>query len=104
MFTKKNLQKILAYFKIKFNIFLQQPSKRVKGMKDLFMFFAQVGHIYPAQIAFIPMALINLIENNYSVINQEIRLGIVEALSLMRKKKSIRTSKASNRRSPPIFF
>ena len=55
-------------------------------MKEMFMFFAQVGHIYPSDMAFIPVSLINLIENNYTVINPEIRSGIVDCLSLLRKK------------------
>jgi protein SDA1 len=76
----------LAYFKVKFDLFLKSPNKRIKGMKEMFMFFAQVGHIYPSEMAFIPMALINLIENNYTVINPEIRMAIVESLSLLRKK------------------
>jgi hypothetical protein len=82
----EEFKKVLAYFKVKFEAFLTAPNKRVKGMKEFFLFFAQVGHIYPKEMAFIPLALINLIENNYTVINPEIRMGIVESLSLLRKK------------------
>jgi hypothetical protein len=83
---REEFVKILAYFKIKFDTFLMAPNKRIKGMKEMFMFFAQVGHIFPKEMAFIPLALIGLIENNYTVINPEIRMGIVECLSLLRKK------------------
>ncbi len=83
---KEEFSKILAIFKIKFDFFLKTPNKRMKGMSEMFMFFAQVGHIYPKEIAFIPLALIQIIENNYTVINPEIRLSIVECLSLLRKK------------------
>lgn len=82
----EEFNKILHYFKIKFDQFLETPVKRVKGMKELFLFFAQVGHIFPKEVSFIPVKLINLIENNYSIVNHEIRLAIVEALSLLRKK------------------
>jgi hypothetical protein len=55
-------------------------------MPEMFMFFAQVGHVYPKEISFIPLALIQTIENNYTVINPEVRLAIVESLCLLRKK------------------
>ncbi len=83
---REEFLKILAFFKKKFDFFQTNPSKRVKGMKEMFMFFSQVGHVSPSEVAFIPLALISLIENNYTVINPEIRLSIVESLSLLRKK------------------
>lgn len=83
---KEEFTKILAYFKLKFEKFLSTPSKKQKGMKELFLFFAQVAHIYKAEVAFLPLILINLIENNFTIIHQEIRLAIVESLSLLRKK------------------
>lgn len=77
---------ILSFFKPKFNMFIENPSKKIHGMKDFFNFFAHVGFIYPKEVSFIPSKLINLIENNFTVINPEIRLGIVESLSILRKK------------------
>jgi hypothetical protein len=83
---KEEFFKILDYFKRKFDVFLKAPNKKVKGMKEMFNFFAQVGHIYPNEVAFIPLTLMNMIENNFSLIHSELRLGIVESLSLLRKK------------------
>lgn len=83
---KEEFSKILAFFKIKFEHFLKTPNKRIKGMPELFRFFAQVGHIYPKEVAFIPLALIQIIENNYTVIHPDIRLAIVESLCILRKK------------------
>jgi protein SDA1 len=83
---KEEFHKILEYFNRKFQIFLKAPNKRTRGMKEMFNFFAQVGHIYPNEIAFIPLTLMNLIENNYSFIQSELRIAIVENLSLLRKK------------------
>ena len=67
-------------------MFIENPSKKINGMKEFFSFFAHVGFIYPKEISFIPSKLLNLIENNFNVINHEIRLGIVESLSILRKK------------------
>lgn len=77
---------IMNFFKVKFNLFIENPSRKINGMKDFFSFFAHVGFIYPKEISFIPSKLISLIENNFTVINPEIRLGIVESLSILRKK------------------
>jgi protein SDA1 len=88
---KEEFQKILEYFNRKFQYFMKAPNKKIRGMKEMFNFFAQVGHIYPKEIAFIPMTLMNLIENNYSFIHSELRIAIVESLSLLRKKDLLTT-------------
>lgn len=96
---KEEFSKILKVFTHKFNQFLENPHQNIKGMKEMFIFFAQVGHIFPAEVASIPLRLITLIENNYSIINHEIRLGIVESLSLLRKKDLIDALEVL-----PLFF
>ena len=73
-------------FQVIFDEFLQCPNKQIKGIRELILFFAHVGHIFPKQISFIPFKLISLIENNYSNISPDIRFAIVESLSLLRKK------------------
>lgn len=82
----EEFNKILTVFQVIFDDFLQCPNKQVKGIKELILFFAHVGHVFPKQISFIPFKLISLIENNYSNICPEIRFAIVESLSLLRKK------------------
>lgn len=82
----EEFKRILEYFKIMFSKFLETPTKKVKGIKELFLFFSQVAHIFPSDVAFLPVKLINLIENNYAIINHEIRLAIVDSLSILRKK------------------
>jgi len=82
----EEFNKILECFKVLFADFLETPNKKIKGIKELILFFAQVSHIYPKSVSFIPFKLINLIENNYAIISPDIRFGIVEALSLLRKK------------------
>jgi protein SDA1 len=82
----EEFEKILKYFKIMFDKFLEAPVKKLKGMKDLFLFIAQISHIFSKEVSFIPVKLIHLIENNYSIIHHEIRLAIVDSLTIMRKK------------------
>lgn len=82
----EEFKKILDCFKVKFNLFLESPNKKINGIKELFIFFAQVGHIFPKEVAFIPFKLNTLIENNYTIIHPDVRLAIVESLSLLRKK------------------
>jgi protein SDA1 len=82
----EEFKKIMDYFKIMFSRFMETPTKKVKGIKELFLFLAQVAHVFPSEIAFLPAKLINLIENNYAIIHHEIRLAIVDSLSILRKK------------------
>jgi protein SDA1 len=95
----EEFEKILATFNIKFNEFLEAPNKKMHGMKELFLFFSQVAQIYPKEVAFIPLKLIELIENNYSIIYPEIRLAIVDSLKILRKKDLLEAIEVL-----PLFF
>lgn len=107
----EEFNKILEVFQVIFDDFLQCPNKQVKGIKELVLFFAHVGYIYPKRISFIPFKLISLIENNYSNISPEIRFAIVESLSLLRKKNLLEAVEylylikfSSKFRILPLFF
>ncbi len=82
----EEFNKHLNIFKVLFSDFIENPNKKIKGMKELILFFCHISHIYTKELAFIPFKLTSLIENNYSIINPEIRIAIVEGLSLLRKK------------------
>lgn len=82
----EEFNKHLNIFKVLFSDFIENPNSKIKGMKELILFFCHISHVYPKDLAFIPFKLTTLIENNYSIINPEIRMAIVEGLSLLRKK------------------
>ena len=77
--------KILKNFEEQFNIFLFDPSRKIKGFKELLMFFAHLSSLFKDQTAFIPKGLCKIISENYLTIPHEIRLTIVDCLSIMCK-------------------
>ena len=77
--------KVLKKFEEQFNIFLFDPSRKIKGFKELLMFFAHLSSLFKEQTAFIPKGLCKIISENYLSIPHEIRLTIVDCLSIMCK-------------------
>ena len=77
--------KVLKKFEEQFNIFLFDPSRKIKGFKELLMFFAHLSSLFKEQTAFIPKGLCKIISENYLTIPHEIRLTIVDCLSIMCK-------------------
>ena len=82
---KEEFLKILKKFEEQFNIFLFNPSRKIKGFKELLMFFAHLSHLFKEETAFIPKGLCKIISENYLTIPHEIRLTIVDSLSIMCK-------------------
>ena len=77
--------KILKNFEEQFNIFLFDPSRKIKGFKELLMFFAHLSGLFKKETDFIPKGLCKIISENYLTIPHEIRLTIVDCLSIMCK-------------------
>ena len=82
---KEEFLKILKNFEEQFNIFLFNPNRKIKGFKELLMFFAHLSSLFPKETEFIPKGLCKLISENYLTIPHEIRLTIVDSLSIMCK-------------------
>ena len=82
---KEEFLKILKKFEEQFNIFLFNPSREIKGFKELLMFFAHLSHLFKEETAFIPKGLCKIISENYLTIPHEVRLTIVDSLSIMCK-------------------
>ena len=82
---KEEFLKILKKFEEQFNIFLFNPSRKIKGFKELLMFFAHLSHLFKEETAFIPKGLCKIISENYLTIPHEVRLTIVDSLSIMCK-------------------
>ena len=82
---KEEFLKILKNFEEQFNIFLFEPSRKIKGFKELLMFFAHLSSLFPKETEFIPKGLCKIISENYLTIPHEIRLTIVDSLSIMCK-------------------
>ena len=76
----------LEIFKGQFNIILFTPNKSIKSFKELLLFFSHISNIYPTELAFIPEGLIRILQENYLIIPHEMRLAMVDSLSLLRKK------------------
>lgn len=86
---KEEFSKFLNVFIPKFNEFLEMPSTNYKNLKEVFVFLAHLSHIYPKELAFLPAQLKQLLEHSYAIIHPEIRLAIIEAFNLIRKKNLI---------------
>ena len=82
---KEEFLKILKNFEEQFNIFLFNPNRKIKGFKELLMFFAHLSSLFPKETEFIPKGLCKIISENYLTIPHEIRLTIVDSLSIMCK-------------------
>ena len=82
---KEEFLKILKKFEEQFTIFSFDPSRKIKGFKELLMFFAHLSHLFKEETAFIPKGLCKIISENYLTIPHEVRLTIVDSLSIMCK-------------------
>ena len=82
---KEEFLKILKKFEEQFTIFLFDPSKKIKGFKELLLFFAHLSHLFKTETEFIPKGLCKIISENYLTIPHEVRLTIVDSLSIMCK-------------------
>ena len=82
---KEEFLKILKKFEEQFTIFLFDPSRKIKGFKELLLFFSHLSHLFKKETEFIPKGLCKIISENYLTIPHEIRLSIVESLSILCK-------------------
>ena len=82
---KDEFLKILKKFEEQFNIFLFDPSRKIQGFKELLMFCSHLAKLFPQETDFIPKGLCKIISENYLTIPHEIRLTIVDSLSIMCK-------------------
>ena len=82
---KEEFLKILKKFEEQFTIFLFDPSRKIKGFKELLLFFSHLSHLFKKETEFIPKGLCKILSENYLIIPHEIRLTIVDCLSIMCK-------------------
>ena len=82
---KEEFLKILKNFEEQFNIFLFNPSRKIKGFKELLLFFSHLASLFKKETEFIPKGLCKIISENYLTIPHEIRLTIVDCLSIICK-------------------
>ena len=82
---KEEFLKILKKFEEQFTIFLFDPSRKIKGFKELLLFFSHLSHLFKTETDFIPKGLCKILSENYLIIPHEIRLTIVDSLSIMCK-------------------
>ena len=82
---KEEFLKILKKFEEQFTIFLFNPSRKIKGFKELLLFFAHLAHLFKTETEFIPKGLCKILSENYLTIPHEVRLTIVDSLSIMCK-------------------
>ena len=82
---KEEFLKILKNFEEQFNIFLFDPSRKIKGFKELLLFFAHLSSLFKKETEFISKGLCKIISENYLIIPHEIRLTIVDCLSIICK-------------------
>ena len=61
----EEFNKHLNIFKVLFSDFIENPNRKIKGIKELILFFCHISHVYTKELSFIPFKLITLIENNY---------------------------------------
>ena len=96
---KEEFHKILLLFKEQFEIILKYPNKSIKGFKELLMFFSHISNKFPEELNFIQKDLPKILSENYLIIPHEMRLAIVDSLSLLRKKELL-----SPMETLPLFF
>ena len=82
---KEEFLKVLKNFEEQFNIFLFDPSRKIKGFKELLLFFSHLASLFKKETEFIPKGLCKIISENYLTIPHEIRLTIVDCLSIICK-------------------
>jgi protein SDA1 len=83
---KEEFNKFMEVFTPKFYSFLESPSSTHENIKEIIVFLAHLGHIFPHKLAFIPNELLKLIEHSHSIIHPDTRLAIIESFNLLRKK------------------
>ena len=83
---KEEFNKFMEVFTPKFYAFLESPSSLNENMKEVLVFLAHLGHIFPKKLAFIPGELIKLLEHSHSIIHPDVRLAIIDSFNLLRKK------------------
>ncbi len=96
---KEEFHKILLIFKEQFEIILKYPNKSIKGFKELLMFFSHISNKFPEELKFIRNDLPKILSENYLIIPHEMRLAIVDSLSLLRKKELLNPMEVL-----PLFF
>ena len=82
---KEEFFKVLKIFEEQFNIFLFEPTRKIQGFNELLMFFSHQSLAFKKELEFLPQGLCKILSENYLTIPHEIRLTIVNCLSIMCK-------------------
>lgn len=87
-YTEEFLQQY-HHFQSHIEIFKLQPDKSNKDLADLVMFMAQVAQCYPDHLADFPQQLRDLLSNNHTLLDVDLRMTFCKALILLRNKNLI---------------
>ncbi|XP_047145437.1 protein SDA1 homolog [Hydra vulgaris] len=77
------------HFQSNLDVFKLNPSTPSESVAETAMFIAQVGNCYPEEIADLPMHLVDILSQHYSVMNSELRMTLCKALVLLRNKNMV---------------
>jgi protein SDA1 len=77
------------HYKALMELFMLNPSSDSKDLEDLIMFLAQVSHCYPDEMSNFPNDLQDILRENASILNPDVRMTLCKALILMRNKNLI---------------
>ncbi len=70
--------------------FKENPAKRDQDMMDYFKFMSHISNIYQQQIAaFLSNELLNILQQYYSILHQDMRHTLVTCLKIMRTKDNV---------------
>jgi hypothetical protein len=77
-------------FNVKLKEFKENPARKDLDMMDYFKFMAHISNIYQQQIAaFLSNELLNLLQQYYSILHQDVRHCLVTCLKVMRGKDNV---------------
>ena len=81
---KDDFQRQLRYFESTLAVFRLSPQEYNKSLEESVMFLAQVAKCFPADLANFPSILVDLLRENSSVLDPDMRTTFCRALILLR--------------------
>lgn len=79
----------LRHYESEYQLFLLQPSKESAHFGALISFLSHVAKCYPREMAEFPMQVMKLLQENYLVLEPDLRRTLVQSLMLMRNRSLI---------------
>uniref|UniRef100_K3WVT4 Protein SDA1 n=1 Tax=Globisporangium ultimum (strain ATCC 200006 / CBS 805.95 / DAOM BR144) TaxID=431595 RepID=K3WVT4_GLOUD len=79
----------LRHYESEYQLFLLQPSKESAHFGALISFLSHVAKCYPREMAEFPIQVMKLLQDNYLVLEPDLRRTLVQSLMLMRNRNLI---------------